>query len=177
MNPDPDTTRTANRHDTGGLPAIEEHDLPQGRHQFHKERLMSQIHDDRRTAARPARNNPFLRKAILLSAATALAGALAVGVLALTPGDSDRPVDRATGPALTTSLGVVDAKGAPRLLDRISLAAAGAEVPNARAGQYVYIETRSANTYVKTVGGESSLVSYPCTPGSPGGRPTASGAG
>ncbi|MDX2561735.1 CU044_5270 family protein [Streptomyces sp. TX20-6-3] len=160
MNPDPDKTRTANRHETGGLPAIEEHDLPQGRHQFHKERLMSQIHDDRRAAAR-TRRNPFLRKAILLPAATALAGALAVGVLVLTPGDAQAPRDRATGPALTTTIGVADAKGAPRLLDRISLAAAGAEAPSGRAGQYIYIETRSANTHVKTVGDKSSLVSEP----------------
>ncbi|MFJ5136951.1 CU044_5270 family protein [Streptomyces sp. NPDC088707] len=159
MNPDPDKTRTANRHETGGLPAIEEHDLPQGRHQFHKERLMSQIHDDRAAARTP--RNPFLRKAILLPAATALAGALAVGVLVLTPGESRAPLDRATGPALTTTIGAVDAKGAPRLLDRISLAAAGAEAPDARAGQYIYIETRSANTHVKTVGDKSSLVSDP----------------
>ncbi|MFD4316981.1 CU044_5270 family protein [Streptomyces sp. NPDC058548] len=161
MNPDPDKTRTANRHETGGLPAIEEHDLPQGRHQFHKERLMSQIHDDRRTAAARTPRNPFLRKAILLPAATALAGALAVGVLVLTPGGNDNRGDRATGPALTTTIGAVDTKGAPLLLDRISLAAAGAEAPSSRAGQYIYIETRYANTHVKTVGDKSSLVSDP----------------
>ncbi|MFH8580898.1 CU044_5270 family protein [Streptomyces zaomyceticus] len=161
MNPDPDKTRTANRYETGGLPAIEEHDLPPGRHQFHKERLMNRIHDDRRTTAARTPRNPFLRKAILLPAATALAGALAVGVLVLTPGGNGQPADRATGPALTTTIGVVDAKGAPRLLDRISLAAAGTEAPNGRAGQYIYIETRSANTYVKTVGDESSVVSTP----------------
>ncbi|MFB6622668.1 CU044_5270 family protein [Streptomyces sp. NPDC056374] len=161
MNPDPDKTRTANRHETGGLPAIEEHDLPQGRHQFHKERLMSQIHDDRSAAAARTPRNPFLRKAILLPAATVLAGALAVGVLVLTPGDAQHPLDRATGPVLTTTLGAVDAKGAPLLLDRISLAAAGAEAPNARAGQYIYIETRAANTHVKTIGDKSTLVSDP----------------
>ncbi|MFH9726428.1 CU044_5270 family protein [Streptomyces sp. NPDC017254] len=162
MNPDPDKTRTTNRHETGGLPAIEEHDLPRGRHQFHKERLMNHIHDDRRADARArAPRNPFLRKAILLPAATALAGALAVGVLVLTPGDSTGSVDRATGPALTTSIGTVDPQGAPRLLDRISLAAAEADAPRGRAGQYVYIETKSATTYVSTVGGESSLVSRP----------------
>ncbi|MFF8506909.1 CU044_5270 family protein [Streptomyces sp. NPDC015492] len=162
MNPEPDETRTANRSQPGGLPAIEEHDLPPGRHQFHKERLMSQIHDDRRTAA-AARTprNPLLRKAILLPAVTALAGALAVGVLVLTPGGAQDTDDRATGPALTTSIGAADAAGAPRLLDRISLAAAGAEVPKGRAGQYIYIETRAANTHVKTVDGRSSLVSDP----------------
>lgn len=158
MNPDPNQPRTANRHETGDLPAIEEHDLPQGRHQFHKERLMSQIHDDRRATAR---RNPFLRKAILLPAATALAGALAVGVLVLTPGGTQSPDDRATGPVLTTRIGTVDAHGAPRLLDRISLAAAEAEAPQGRAGQYVYIETRSAGTHIRTDANVSSLVTVP----------------
>ncbi len=158
MNPDPNQPRTANRHETGDLPAIEEYDLPQGRHQFHKERLMSQIHDDRRATAR---RNPFLRKAILLPAAAALAGALAVGVLVLTPGGTQGPDDRATGPALTTRIGTVDAHGAPRLLDRISLAAAEADAPQGRAGQYVYIETRSAGTHIRTDANVSSLVTVP----------------
>ncbi|GHJ93889.1 hypothetical protein SNE510_34080 [Streptomyces sp. NE5-10] len=160
MNPDPDETRTANRRETGDLPAIEEHDLPPGRHQFHKERLMNRISDDRVAAARPARN-PFLRKAVLLPAATALAGALAVGALLLTPGGGDRPDGRATGPVLTTRLGTVDAQGAPRFLERISLAAAEADAPHGRAGQYVYIETRSAGVHVKTVDGVSGVVGVP----------------
>ncbi|MFF1506789.1 CU044_5270 family protein [Streptomyces sp. NPDC058326] len=159
MNPDPNQPATANRLDTGDLPANEEHDLPPGRHQFHKERLMSRIHDDRRTAAP---RNPFLRKAILLPAATVLAGALAAGVLLLTPGGGDQSRgELATGPALTTTIGAVDAHGAPRLLDRISLAAAGADAPKGRAGQYVYIETRSAGTNIKTVDGVSSLAPSP----------------
>ncbi|KQX50736.1 MULTISPECIES: CU044_5270 family protein [unclassified Streptomyces] len=163
MNPDPNQPRTANRYETGDLPAIEEHDLPPGRHQFHKERLMNRIHDDRLVAAAapPAPRNPFLRKAILLPAAAVLAGALAVGALALTPGGAQAPDDRASGPVLTTSIGTVDAHGAPRLLDRISLAAAGTDAPGGRAGQYVYIESRIAATDVKTVNGESSLVSRP----------------
>ncbi|WP_435186257.1 CU044_5270 family protein [Streptomyces sp. bgisy126] len=165
MNPEPTDPRTANRHETGDpsaiLPAIEERDLPPGRHQFHKEHLMNRIHDDRRAAAPRAPRNPFLRKAVLLPAATALAGALAVGVLVLTPGGTPDADDRATGPALTTTIGTVDTHGAPRLLDRISLAAAGTDVPRPRAGQYVYIETRSASTHVRTVDGVSSLVGVP----------------
>ncbi|CAM5302687.1 CU044_5270 family protein [Streptomyces narbonensis] len=169
MNPDPHEARTAPRHEAGDLPAIEERELPPGRHQFHKERLMSQIHDDRRTlaeerAAHTARaRNPFLRKAILLPAVTALAGALAAGALVLLPGDlTGTGEDRATGPALTTRIGAVDPKGAPRLLDRISLAAAEADAPKpAAAGQYVYIESRSAGTHVRTDSGVSSLVSVP----------------
>ncbi|MEU3747143.1 MULTISPECIES: CU044_5270 family protein [Streptomyces] len=169
MNPDPNDARTAPRHEAGDLPAIEERELPPGRHQFHKERLMSQIHDDRRTiaeerAAHTARaRNPFLRKAILLPAVTALAGALAAGALVLLPGDlTGTGEDRATGPALTTRIGAVDPKGAPELLDRISLAAADADAPKpAAAGQYVYIESRSAGTHVRTDSGVSSLVSVP----------------
>ncbi|MFJ6104458.1 CU044_5270 family protein [Streptomyces sp. NPDC092359] len=161
MNPEPNKPTTAHRNTAGELPAIEEHELPPGRHLFHKERLMNQIHDDRLTAAaRPAPRNPFLRKAILLPTATALAGALAVGVLLLT-GDPQGPDDRATGPVLTTSIGTVDSRGAPRLLDRISLAAAGAEAPESRTGQYLYIESRVAGTHVKTVDGVSSVVSDP----------------
>ncbi|MFF4172304.1 CU044_5270 family protein [Streptomyces sp. NPDC001744] len=167
MNPDANAPRTAHRNGTGDLPepllAIGDRDLPPGRHRFHKERLMNQIHDDRRAAAPRA---PFLRKVILLPAATVLAGALAVGVLALTPDDApaeDRAVAPVltTGPALTTTIGTVDAHGAPRLLDRISLAAAGADVPRGRAGQYLYIESRAANTHVKTVNNVSRLVSVP----------------
>lgn len=168
MNPDPTDPRTAPRHEAGDLPVIEEHELPPGRHQFHKERLMSQIHDDRlatatATASAPGKRNPFLRKVFLLPAATALAGALAVGVLVLTPGDpSGTRDDRATGPALTTRIGAVDAKGAPQLLGRISLAAAEADAPKpAAAGQYVYIESRSASTHVRTDSGVSRLVSVP----------------
>ncbi|MGW6390397.1 CU044_5270 family protein [Streptomyces sp. NPDC055103] len=168
MNPDPSKPRTAPRHEAGDLPAIEERELPPGRHQFHKERLMSQIHDDRRTTAEAraqraaGRRNPFLRKAVLLPAVTALAGALAVGVLVLTPADtSGAGADRAGGPALTTRIGAVDAKGAPRLLDRISLAAAEAPAPSAKAGAYVYIETRTANTHVRTDGDVSRVVSDP----------------
>ncbi|MFC9699128.1 CU044_5270 family protein [Streptomyces sp. NPDC056943] len=171
MNPDPTDPRTAPRHEAGDLPAIEERELPPGRHQFHKERLMSQIHDDRRTTAEaraaqtasaPRARNPFLRKAVFLPAVTALAGALVVGVLVLTPGDpAGNGDDRATGPALTTRIGAVDAKGAPRLLDRISLAAAEVDAPKVRNGQYVYIESRSANTYVRTDGDVSRLVSAP----------------
>ncbi|MFF8837337.1 CU044_5270 family protein [Streptomyces sp. NPDC015130] len=169
MNPDPTETRTAPRHEPGDLPAIEERELPPGRHQFHKERLMSQIHDDRIAtaeahAARTARaRNPFLRKAVLLPAVTALAGVLVVGALVLTPGGTAGSGNGlADGPALTTRIGVVDPKGAPQLLDRISLAAAEADAPKAaRADQFVYIESRSAGTHVRTDSGVSKLVSVP----------------
>ncbi|MBD0708251.1 MULTISPECIES: CU044_5270 family protein [unclassified Streptomyces] len=161
MNPEPNQSPTAHRNESGDLPAIEERELPPGRHQFHKERLMNLIHEDRRTAERPARRNPFLRKAILLPAATALAGALAVGVLVLAPGGSQAPDDRAAGPVLTTRIGTVDTQGAPRLLDRISLAAAEAGGSGRHTGSYVYIESRVAGTHIRVADGVSGLVGTP----------------
>ncbi|RSS75489.1 CU044_5270 family protein [Streptomyces sp. WAC06614] len=171
--PDP-----AGPEETSPLLPFTERELPAGRHRFHKERLMAQIHEDLRAATPPVapavggrperaaatRRNPFLRRAVLLPAAAfALAGALATGFLASTDlGGPDGPgTTIATVPAMTTRLGTVDASGAPQLLDRISLAAASAPAPGAgvRADQFLYTGTRTATTYVKTDHGKSSLVS------------------
>ncbi|MFB8754334.1 CU044_5270 family protein [Streptomyces nigra] len=145
------------------LPCVER-DLPAGRHQFHKEQLMARIHEDLRTTTRPEppkrRPNPFLRRTVLLpAAALALAGAVAGG-FALSSGAPDRGTSAlATGPALTTTVGVADAEGAPRLLDRISLAAADTSTPTPRKGQYIYIESKVASTYTSSVGDRTTVVS------------------
>ncbi|CAM5490131.1 hypothetical protein SALBM311S_08630 [Streptomyces alboniger] len=148
------------------LPSVER-DLPAGRHQFHKEQMMAQIHEDLRGAARPAapavtpqRRNPFLRRAILLPAgAFALAGAVVAGV-ALSGGNGDGgTADLATGPALTTQIGAADPKGAPQLLDRISLAAADTSGPTVHDGQFTYIASKVASTYPKTVDDKTTIVS------------------
>ncbi|MEU9393142.1 CU044_5270 family protein [Streptomyces sp. NPDC048324] len=148
--------------ETQGLLPSAERDLPAGRHQFHKEQLMARIHEDLRTSrvALPQRPNPFLRRTVLLpAAALALAGAV-VGGLALTGSGSDGGrTPLSTGPALTTRIGVADAKGAPRLLDRISLAAADTTTPAPREGQYVYIASKVASTYPRTVGDKTTVVS------------------
>src|SRR4051794_3792628 len=98
------------------LPSVAR-DLPAGRHQFHKEQMMAQIHEDLRTtrtegqqAVAPRRSNPFLRRAILVPAgAFALAGAVVAGV-ALSGGNGDGgKAASATGPALTTQIGAADA--------------------------------------------------------------------
>ncbi|WP_327383328.1 MULTISPECIES: CU044_5270 family protein [unclassified Streptomyces] len=177
MNPDLSRPRPAGQEEHPLLPPFAERELPAGRHQFHKERLMAQIHEDLRaadTAARgpvqaaPARvagsRNPFLRRAVFVPAAAfALAGALAVGFLSYVDrGAADGPGSTvATGPALTTRIGTADPKGAPQLLDRISLASASVSGPAVRADQFVYIGSKAANTYVKTVGNKSTLVSLP----------------
>ncbi|MFI6032904.1 CU044_5270 family protein [Streptomyces sp. NPDC051315] len=154
-------------------------DLPTGRHQFHKERLMARIQQDlqqgdgtRETGrmtpaphdpspARPkARRFRLPRPAITLPAmALALAGAVTVGSI-MNDGNGVQSDGLATGPALTTQLGTPTTQGVPQLLDEISLAAAEARNPVIKPGQYVYIESKSADTYVRHDGDKASLESH-----------------
>ncbi|MEV4867172.1 CU044_5270 family protein [Streptomyces ossamyceticus] len=155
--------------ETQGLLPSAERDLPAGRHQFHKEQMMARIHEDLRTSSRTSgtspvapvkRSNPFLRRTILLPAATfALAGAVAGGLALTGGGTPGGKTALATGPALTTRIGVADPKGAPQLLERISLAAADTSAPTPRKGQYIYIASKVADTYIKTEGDKSEVVS------------------
>ncbi|MFJ9011223.1 CU044_5270 family protein [Streptomyces canus] len=159
MNASPSQPHPAEWTETQGLLPSVERDLPAGRHQFHKEQMMVQIREDlRTTAAAPVRRNPFLRRAVLLPAlACALAGAV-VGGLALA-GGGDANSSLATGPALTTRIGAADAQGADRLLDHISLAAADTSEPAVRDDQFLYIASKVASTYPKTVDDKTTLVS------------------
>ncbi|MFE6837545.1 CU044_5270 family protein [Streptomyces sp. NPDC057705] len=148
------------------LPPVER-ELPAGRHQFHRNRLMAVIQDDlrdRRTAgAAPARTarrlGPQLRRAILLPVAVCvLAGTVVAGVGILS--DQGGTVSAvATGPVLTTRIGAANPAGAAQLLDRISLAAAEVSGPAVRKDQYIYIGVQQANTYVRTDRGKNTLVS------------------
>ncbi|MFJ4202925.1 CU044_5270 family protein [Streptomyces sviceus] len=159
MNASPSQPPPAEWTETQGLLPSVERDLPAGRHQFHKEQMMVQIREDlRTTAAAPVRRNPFLRRAVLLPAmACALAGAV-VGGLALN-GGGDANTSLATGPALTTRIGAADARGADRLLDHISLAAADTSEPTVRDDQFLYIASKVASTYPKTVDDKTTVVS------------------
>ncbi|QLH24236.1 CU044_5270 family protein [Streptomyces sp. Rer75] len=162
MNASPSQSHPAEWPETQALRDTTERGLPAGRHAFHREQLMAQIRDDIRTTAPVAltrQRNPFLRKAVLLpAAACALAGAI-VGGVALSGDDGDGTTPLATGPALTTRLGTVDAEGGPQLLDRISLAAADASGPTVRDGQFIYIASKVASTYPKTVDDKTTVVS------------------
>jgi len=167
MNASPSQPHPAEWTETKALLPSVERDLPAGRHQFHKEQMMAQIHEDLRTdrtPARPAlaprRRNPFLRRAILLPAgAFALAGAVVAG-LTLSGGNKDGDkAALATGPALTTRIGAADTKGAPQLLDRISLAAADTSGPTVHDGQFIYIASKVASTFPKTVDDKTTVVS------------------
>ena len=79
LNADLSRPHPAGREETSLLLPFAERELPAGRHQFHKERLMAQIHEDLRAAdadaARPVRTatprNPFLRRPILLPVVSA----------------------------------------------------------------------------------------------------------
>lgn len=177
MNATPSQPHPVEWTETEGLLPPVARDLPPGRHRFHREQMMTRIHEDLRTAAAatpvaatasddrpvavPRHRNPFLRRAVLVPAtALALTGAVVTGVV-VSGGDGGDggKTSAAVGPALTTRIGTADAAGAPRLLDRISLAAAGVSDPAPHAGQYVYIASKTADTYPRTIEDKTEVVS------------------
>ncbi|MFG2424152.1 CU044_5270 family protein [Streptomyces sp. NPDC048448] len=139
-------------------------DLPTGRHQFHKERLMAHIQRAESTTttapARPkTRGLRLPRPAFVLPVlALAVAGTVVAGTVL--NGGGSRSGGVATGPALTTLVGATTTKGLPQLLDQASTAAGRETHPTVKPGQYVYIESKTANTFVRTVDNKSSLASY-----------------
>ncbi|MFI6491473.1 CU044_5270 family protein [Streptomyces sp. NPDC050564] len=141
-------------------------DLPADRHRFHKERMMAQIHElqqqDERTA--PAKNRRFRlpRPAIVLPAmAAAVAAAVVAGVVTSGNGGGvEAGGGVATGPALTTQVGAATTKGVPQLLDQISLAAAEGDHPTVKPGQYIYIESKTADSFLKSVDDKTTLAGH-----------------
>ncbi|GGT10416.1 hypothetical protein GCM10010271_11090 [Streptomyces kurssanovii] len=143
----------------------EEADLPAGRHAFHKEALMTFIQQDARSAtaasaappaAAPVRRK-LLRPLFVVPVAACSLALVAAGVLTFTAGGDGR--DAVAGPALTATVGAGTSAGVPQLLDRISLASAKSPQVEVRAGQYVYVESKVATTYEKTVGDKTTLAS------------------
>ncbi|WP_328670777.1 CU044_5270 family protein [Streptomyces sp. NBC_00328] len=141
-------------------------DLPAGRHQFHKERLMAHIQQDTQrdantTMAAPALPKPrglrLLRPAFVLPA-MALTAAVVAGTLLIDSGVHNDGL--ATGPAAVIPVGATTTKGLPQLIDQVSLAAAEETHPTVKPGQYVYVESQDSGTFVKTDGDDSSLASY-----------------
>ncbi|MGF0174587.1 CU044_5270 family protein [Streptomyces sp. Marseille-Q5077] len=175
MNANTSRQNPAERDESAELLSRTARDLPAGRHEFHRERLMAQIHDMQReehtatgATEAPAKVRRFRlpRPAIVLPAmAAAMAGVVVAGYAVsggggATGDDGAQDGALATGPALTTQLGAASTEGVPQLLDRISLAAADVSHPTVKPGQYVYVESRTADTFVRTVGDESSLASH-----------------
>ncbi|MEU9466163.1 CU044_5270 family protein [Streptomyces avermitilis] len=142
-------------------------DLPTGRHQFHKERLMAQIqqeqqeqHTGRSAAPATTRRLQLPRPAIVLPAMAAAVAAAVVAGVVMSDGGGVRGGGLATGPALTTEVGAATSKGVPELLDQISLVAAEESHPVVKPGQYVYIESKTADTFLKTVDDRTTLASH-----------------
>ncbi|POX44458.1 hypothetical protein C3489_36365 [Streptomyces sp. Ru71] len=142
-------------------------DLPTGRHERHRELLMTRIEQAQHTQAAPtgearARRARLPRPAITLPALAAAVAAAVIAGTAMSGGDGKGPVRLATGPALTTHVGAASPNGVTRLLDQASLVAAqdDDDHPALGAGQYVYIESKTADTFVRTVDGKSSLASH-----------------
>ncbi|MEU8472755.1 hypothetical protein AB0F30_33580, partial [Streptomyces sp. NPDC029006] len=167
MNADTSRHNTAERDENAELLSRTARDLPSGRHQFHREQLMAQIHDmqreERIATATPGKARRFRlpRPAITLPALTAaLAGLVVAGVAVSGGTGGGRDGGVATGPALTTQVGAATTKGVPQLLDQISLAAADVTRSDVKPGQYLYIESKMADTFVKTVDDKSSLASH-----------------
>ncbi|MFI1029553.1 CU044_5270 family protein [Streptomyces sp. NPDC020951] len=154
----------ANTDDAAELFSSTARDLPTDRHQFHKERLMAQIHDMRQAEESPApakvRRFRMPRLAIALPAMAAAVAAAVVAGVVTNGGSGVRDGGVATGPALTTTLGTPTTKGVPQLLDQIALAAAEAPRPTVEPGQFIYIESKTADTFVRTVDDKSSLASH-----------------
>ncbi|WP_106403335.1 CU044_5270 family protein [Actinocorallia populi] len=142
------------------LLAVEEADLPAGRHAFHKDALMTRIQQDTQTAASPAAppgRRRLPRALIILPAAVCSLALAAAGFLAVTGGDTVK--EAAAGPALTAPVGASTPAGVPQLLERISLASAKSPRVHVGADQYVYIESKVGTTYEKTVDDKTTLVS------------------
>ncbi|GAB2898015.1 hypothetical protein GCM10027074_76510 [Streptomyces deserti] len=143
-------------------------DLPTGRHEYHKERLMARIEQAQRTRESSpgtpgipkVRRLRLPRPAVALPALAAAVAAAVIAGTAMTGGGNGNGPVIATGPALTTQIGATSPRGVTQLLDQASLAAAQDNHPVLKPGQYVYIESETADTFVKTVGDKSSLASH-----------------
>lgn len=100
------------------------------------------------------------RPAIVLPlAACALSGVITTGTVVAGQGGTDDGYgcrSRWSAPARPRP---VSAIGTGALLDRISLAAAGSPTPEPRAGQFLYVESTTADTYVRTVDDKHTVVS------------------
>ncbi|WP_405787380.1 CU044_5270 family protein [Streptomyces sp. NBC_00029] len=185
MNADLSRPRPA-RPDEDPLPlSFTERELPPGRHELHKERLMAQIHEDLRaaavdvTTARTAadttatatgsgfagrsRRNPFPRRAILVPAAAfAMVGALATGgyLLSTDRGVADRPASTVATHRVTPTpapLGTAEPQRTQQLLDRLAQASSAAPGPVVRANGFIYVGSMVAATSVGSVDGRSTL--------------------
>lgn len=125
------------------LPPATGFDLPPGRHEHHRERLMNQIDHD--TAAASGRDRAPARPRLLRPSflapvtALALAGALVAGYTAQSGGEGSV---RAGGGTSSASERAGDAQPVALVLNRISDAAARSEAGPVRDDQFVYVRSQ-----------------------------------
>ncbi|GAA2521560.1 CU044_5270 family protein [Winogradskya humida] len=120
-------------------------DLPPGRHEFHKERLMTQIDDSTRT--RTPRRSFFLRPAFALPALALLAAGV-TGVVVTQRGGDSAPA-AITEPAQFADPDAGSPNGVNQLVNRMVLVAATRKEGVAPTGDWVYINSKSTNIFIR----------------------------
>ncbi|MFI5936814.1 CU044_5270 family protein [Actinoplanes sp. NPDC051494] len=126
------------------LPPPPARDLPPGRHEFHKERLMTQIDNDTRTPYR----RPFLLRPAFALSAVALVAVVGAGIVVTQRGDDATPAV-AFEPAQTADPNAGTPDGVAQLVNRMVLVAATREDKPATAGDWVYISSKSTDTFIR----------------------------
>ncbi|MEV4281671.1 CU044_5270 family protein [Actinoplanes xinjiangensis] len=128
------------------VPSPPSRDLPAGRHQFHREHLMTLIDNDARktptTTVAAVQHRPQWRRPLfaLPAAAMALAGVAGAVVLSL-PHDADTPDGPpvASAPLQFADPNAGTSSGASKRLTEMALVAATKPTVTAKPGQFVYV--------------------------------------
>jgi len=122
-------------------------DLPPGRHEFHKERLMTLIDNDTRAPAPARTRRPFLRRPAFVLPVLALILAGAVSVVATQREDGSTPA-ASTEPAQFADPHAGTPRGLTQLANRMALVAATRENSPAPTGGWVYINSKTTQFYL-----------------------------
>lgn len=137
-------------------------DLPAGRHEFHKERLMALIDHDTQTgrepaptpvptsapARRPRRWVPRLAFALPALAAV-VAGVVTATVVLRDEGAPTTDAHRVTEPAQYADPRAGTPAGLDQLVNKMVLVAGTRDTTPVRAGQYVYVKSKATNFFIK----------------------------
>jgi hypothetical protein len=123
-------------------------DLPPGRHEFHKERLMTMIDEDTRTPAPARGRRPLpLRPAFVLPG-VALIVAGAVGVVVTRDGGGTSAPAAITEPAQFADPHAGTTHGVIQLANRMALVAATRKDTPAPAGGWVYVNSKTTDFFI-----------------------------
>ncbi|MET0424095.1 MAG: CU044_5270 family protein [Actinoplanes sp.] len=131
------------------LPAPPTRDLPPGRHEFHKERLMTLIDNDTRPSVRTQARRPFLRRPAFALPALALIVAGAVGVVVVAQRDGGSSPVAVTEPAQFADPRAGTPRGLAQLTNRMALVAATRETGPAPTGEWVYLNSKTTEFHLR----------------------------